>query len=56
MKISNQKRDKIYEQILVYLYSVSPKALFTINIAMNKLLNKKKAQKEYLTLKDQDGH
>jgi predicted transcriptional regulator with HTH domain len=33
MKISNQKRDKIYEQILAYLYSVSPKALFTMNIA-----------------------
>ena len=33
MKISNQKRDKIYEQILALLYSVSPKALFTMNIA-----------------------
>ena len=33
MKISNQKKDKIYEQILAHLYSVSPKALFTMNIA-----------------------
>ena len=33
MKISNQKRDKIYEQILAFLYSISPKALFTMNIA-----------------------
>jgi hypothetical protein len=33
MKISTQKRDKIYEQILAFLYSVSPKSLFTMNIA-----------------------
>jgi hypothetical protein len=33
MKISAQKKDKIYEQILAFLYSVSPKALFTMNIA-----------------------
>jgi hypothetical protein len=33
MKISQQKKDKIYEQILALLYSVSPKPLFTLNIA-----------------------
>lgn len=33
MKISEQKREKIYEQILALLYSVFPKALFTLNIA-----------------------
>jgi hypothetical protein len=33
MKISIQKKEKIYEQILSLLYSVSPKALFTLNIA-----------------------
>lgn len=33
MKISKQKRDKISEQILALLYSVSPKPLFTLNIA-----------------------
>jgi len=33
MKISLQKREKIYEQILAHLYSVSPKSLFTLNIA-----------------------
>jgi hypothetical protein len=33
MKISLQKKEKIYEQILSLLYSVSPKALFTLNIA-----------------------
>ncbi len=33
MKISEQKKEKIYEQILASLYSVSPKPLFTLNIA-----------------------
>jgi hypothetical protein len=33
MKISKQKKDKISEQILALLYSVSPKPLFTLNIA-----------------------
>jgi murein tripeptide amidase MpaA len=33
MKISEQKKEKIYEQILAFLYSVSPKPLFTLNIA-----------------------
>lgn len=34
MKISEQKREKISEQILALLYSVSPKSLFTLNIAV----------------------
>ena len=33
MKISIQKKEKIYEQILALLYSNSPKSLFTMNIA-----------------------
>jgi len=33
MKISLQKKEKIYEQILLFLYSVSPKPQFTLNIA-----------------------
>jgi hypothetical protein len=33
MKISKEKKEKIYEQILALLYSVSPKPLFTLNIA-----------------------
>lgn len=33
MKISDEKKEKIYEQILALLYSVSPKAIFTLNIA-----------------------
>lgn len=33
MKISNEKREKISEQILAYLFSINPKAIFTNNIA-----------------------
>jgi predicted transcriptional regulator with HTH domain len=33
MKISKEKREKISEQILSYLYSVNPKPLFTAHIA-----------------------
>jgi hypothetical protein len=33
MKISEKKREKISEQILLMLYSVSPQAVFTSNIA-----------------------
>ena len=33
MKISEQKREKISEQILSYLYSINPKPSFTAHIA-----------------------
>lgn len=33
MKISKEKRDKISEQILFYLYSINPKTTFTSHIA-----------------------
>jgi predicted transcriptional regulator with HTH domain len=33
MKISEQKIEKISEQILAMLYSISPKSLFTSHIA-----------------------
>jgi len=33
MRISKVKRDKISEQILSYLFSLSPKSIFTSNIA-----------------------
>ena len=33
MKISKEKRDKISEQILAYLYSITPKPTFTSHIA-----------------------
>ena len=33
MRISNQKREKICEQILAHLYTISPKSIFTSDIA-----------------------
>ena len=33
MKISDKNKQKISEQILAYLYSVNPRAVFTIKIA-----------------------
>ncbi len=33
MKISEKKKEKISEQILAFLYSISPKLLFTSEIA-----------------------
>ncbi len=33
MKISNEKKDKIYEQILAHLYSISPGMAFTHHIS-----------------------
>lgn len=33
MKISNQKKERISEQILAYLYSVNPKSIFTVQVA-----------------------
>ena len=33
MKISNEKKEKICEQILAYLFSISPKSIFTIHVA-----------------------
>jgi hypothetical protein len=33
MRISKEKREKISEQILSYLYSMSPQSLFTSHIA-----------------------
>ncbi len=33
MRISEQKKERICEQIISYLFSISPKAVFTINVA-----------------------
>lgn len=33
MKISNEKKEKISEQILAHLYSIAPKPSFTLHIA-----------------------
>lgn len=34
MKISDQKKEKISEQIISFLYNVSPQSLFTSHIAL----------------------
>lgn len=33
MKISDKKKEKIYEQVLAFLYSINPKPVFTLYIA-----------------------
>jgi predicted transcriptional regulator with HTH domain len=33
MKISNVKREKIFEQILAYLFSINPQSIFTSHIS-----------------------
>ena len=33
MKISEEKKFKIFEQILAYLFSISPKLVFTVEVA-----------------------
>ncbi len=33
MRISEQKKRKIFEQILAFLYSISPKPIFTAHLA-----------------------
>jgi len=33
MKISNTKKEKIHEQILAFLYSISPRPVYTVIVA-----------------------
>ena len=51
MKISEKKREKIFEQILSYLFSQSPKALFTSNIASEIARDEEFVKKLLLDLK-----
>jgi len=51
MKISNQKKDKISEQILALLYSISPKPLYTLNIALEIARDEEFVKKLLLDLK-----
>ncbi|OGJ16878.1 hypothetical protein A3K74_03515 [Candidatus Pacearchaeota archaeon RBG_13_33_26] len=54
MKISEQKKEKIYEQILALLYSVFPKALFTLNIAEEIARDEEFVKSLLLNLKKKD--
>jgi len=54
MKISETKKEKIYEQILAFLYSVSPKSLFTLNIAQEIARDEEFAKSLLLELKKRE--
>ena len=51
MKISEKKREKISEQILALLYSISPKLLFTAHIAQEIARDEEFVKKLLLELK-----
>jgi len=54
MKISEEKRSKISEQILALLYSESPKPLFTFYIAKEIARDEEFVKKLLLTLKEKN--
>jgi len=54
MRISEQKKEKIYEQILAFLYSVSPKPLFTLNIAQEIARDEEFVKSLLINLKKRD--
>lgn len=51
MKISNKKKEKISEQILATLYSITPKSFFTSQIAQEIARDEEFTKKILLTLK-----
>lgn len=51
MKISELKKEKISEQILAYLYSISPKAVFTVKIAQEIIRDEEFVKKLLIKLK-----
>lgn len=51
MKISNEKKEKISEQILAHLYSVNPKPVFTLHIAKEIARDEEFVKKLLLELK-----
>lgn len=51
MKISKEKRDKISEQILAYLFSVHPRAIFTSYIAREIIRDEEFTKKLLLNLR-----
>ncbi|VVB83503.1 Uncharacterised protein [uncultured archaeon] len=54
MKISEQKKEKICEQILAILYSASPKSLFTLNIAKELARDEEFVKSLLINLKKKD--
>ncbi|MBU2104787.1 MAG: hypothetical protein KKF67_03365 [Nanoarchaeota archaeon] len=54
MKISEEKKEKISEQILFILYTFSPKALFTYHIAREMARDEEFVKKLLLDLKEKN--
>jgi hypothetical protein len=52
MRISNEKKDKISEQILAFLYSVNPKPIFTLHIAQEIARDEEFVKRILLELKE----
>jgi len=52
MKISSEKREKICEQILAFLYSVAPKSIFTYYISKELARDEEFVKKLLLELKE----
>ena len=51
MKISEQKKEKISEQILAYLYSINPQAIFTVQVAQEIIRDEEFTKKLLIVLK-----
>jgi len=54
MRISDKKREKIYEQILAYIYTKSPKPLFTSQIAFEIARDEEFIKKLLINLKNKN--
>jgi len=54
MKISKEKREKIQEQILAFLYSISPKPVFTLYIAREIARDEEFVKKLLIELKEKN--
>ena len=54
MKISNNKKEKISEQILAYLYSINPRPEFTNGIAQEIIRDEEFTKKLLIDLKKKD--
>lgn len=54
MKISEKNKQKISEHILAYLYSISPKAVFTVQIAQELVRDEEFIKKLLMNLKKKE--
>ncbi len=54
MKISQEKKEKVSEQIIAFLYSQSPKLLFTVEIAREMARDEEFIKKLLIELKNKN--